>query len=214
MTMEDLAKRMLAMQGQLKSLSDRNEVLEQQAVAVKTTGHFKVKEPETYDGTKGGLRAFLTNMRAYLEYYRHTITSEEDKVGCTATFLTGDAKNWFEPYLRDFLSNPVKEREDETNEIFTSYATFEEKISGTFGNPDEKRTASQELSRLKQRGSASEYAARFQQIASKLGWDDEPKITMFYNGLKDNVKDEIYKQDQPDEFSEYIVLAIKIDNRL
>ncbi|KAK2730370.1 gag protein [Colletotrichum kahawae] len=37
---------------------------------------------------------------------------------------------------------------------------------------------------------------------------------MFYQGLKDEVKDEIIKVDQPEDFLQYAELAIKIDNQL
>jgi len=36
----------------------------------------------------------------------------------------------------------------------------------------------------------------------------------FYKGLKDDVKDNLYREDIPDIFIEYIQHTIKIDNRL
>jgi hypothetical protein len=37
---------------------------------------------------------------------------------------------------------------------------------------------------------------------------------LFYNGLKEKVKDELYAKDQPDTFNEYIVIAIRINDRI
>ena len=39
-------------------------------------------------------------------------------------------------------------------------------------------------------------------------------MTQFYEGLKDEVKDELSKQDRPDEFADYVKMAVRIDNRL
>ncbi len=39
-------------------------------------------------------------------------------------------------------------------------------------------------------------------------------MTQFYKGLKDDVKDDLYKEDISDTFIKYIQHAIKIDNHL
>jgi hypothetical protein len=37
---------------------------------------------------------------------------------------------------------------------------------------------------------------------------------LFYNGLKEDIKDELYKVDRPNSLDEYIGIAIRIDERL
>ena len=39
-------------------------------------------------------------------------------------------------------------------------------------------------------------------------------MTRFYEGLKDDVKDDLYKENIPDTLVEYMQYIIKIDNRL
>ena len=39
-------------------------------------------------------------------------------------------------------------------------------------------------------------------------------MAQFYEGLKDEVKDELVKEDRPDDFSDYVAMAVRIDNRL
>ena len=39
-------------------------------------------------------------------------------------------------------------------------------------------------------------------------------MAQFYKGLKDKVKDELVKEDRPDDFLDYIAIAVQIDNRL
>nr|XP_036574699.1 gag protein [Colletotrichum truncatum]KAF6781158.1 gag protein [Colletotrichum truncatum] len=48
--------------------------------------------------------------------------------------------------------------------------------------------------------SAKDYSANFRQLSVQLDLTEETKIFMFYQGLKDEVKDEIIKIDRPDDF--------------
>ena len=43
--------------------------------------------------------------------------------------------------------------------------------------------------------------------------DDEGLIYLFYNRLKEDIKDELYKEDRLDTLNEFIVKAIRIDDR-
>lgn len=179
------------------------------------TGGAKMKKPEPYDGTKDTLRGFLTQLRAYMRHYEGEFIYDHQKVMFAANQLTGSAISWFEPILRDYLENDEpKKREKETRRIFEDYDNFEEAIKAAFGDPDEERTAERQLTLLKQKGPASEYAAKFRQLSSKLDWPDEPLMTQFYAGLKEEVKDELAKQDRPDEFADFVKMAVRIDNRL
>ena len=78
---------------------------------------------------------------------------------------------------------------------------------------DKKRQAEQELSQLKQKGVARTYAAEFQRIVARLNCTEDTKIHIFYQGLKDIVKDEIAVRDMPNDFLEYVEMAICIDTR-
>ncbi|AEO60856.1 hypothetical protein MYCTH_2129999 [Thermothelomyces thermophilus ATCC 42464] len=53
---------------------------------------------------------------------------------------------------------------------------------------------------------------RFEEELRKL--NDEALMQLFYNGLKEKVKDELYKYDRPETLDEYIAQAIRIDDRL
>ena len=78
-----------------------------------------------------------------------------------------------------------------------------------------KRTAYRNLRELRQKGSASDYASQFRQIAVSLGgWNDEPLKFLFYDRLKEVIKDKLYIEDWPETLDEYIAMAVRIDNRL
>ena len=131
-------------------------------------GKHKYPGPTPYDGREGNVQMFLTQAKAYLKYYSASFPNESDKVMCIAGYLKGDALSWFEPTMRDYLTKEEEAQEDNTREIFQSYETFEAKLKGTFGSPDEVRTAERQLMKHQQKGSAATYAAGFRQIISKL----------------------------------------------
>jgi hypothetical protein len=172
----------------------------------------KFPKPEPFDGAKGEVRSFLTQAKAYL-----TVTSGIQgpvaKILCIGNLLTGKAFEWWEPTLRDYLDNEEADQDDDTKVLFASYEAFEQRLTNVFGDPDEVRTATRKLKTLRQTGSAQHFAREFKRIASKLEWDDESQMELFYDGLREDVKDKLADKDRPDTFDKFVEMAIKIDNR-
>ncbi|OAQ63783.1 pol protein [Purpureocillium lilacinum] len=133
---------------------------------------------------------------------------------CISNLLTGKAFEWWEPTLRDYLDNERdSDRDEETNIIFQSYDNFEHALRTAFGDPDEAKTATRQLKNLRQTGSATHYNREFRVLSSKLDLGDNALMEYFYDGLKEDVKDDLSKLDKPERFDEYVEMAIKIDNR-
>ena len=217
----DVLRMIRDLQSALKEVKNDNEQLTAQLVAVNNTsrgggsGGYKLSPPQSYNGKDGGIQGFLTQARAYLRFYNGTIITEPDKILCVAGFLREDALDWFEPTMRDYLNNEPKDHEPDTKKVFADYDEFERRLKATFGNPDEVRTAERQLMQLRQRGSAAKFASEFKQVASKTEWsDDDALMTIFYAGLREDVKDEVSKEDRPDDFDTYVERIVKIDNRL
>lgn len=196
----------------IQQLTNENNTLKTKLVEHNKDG-LKMPPPATYDGTPGQLRAFLTQMRTYQRFHLGAIANVTDQVLLAGAYLRGDALSWFEPYQRAYHETNSSEWSGDVARMFKHYANFEEAIKGAFGDPDEEREAERRLLTLGQRGSAANYAAQFRQQASRLHWDDEPLIAQFYRGLKDEVKDELVKDDRPATLSEYIERAVRIDTR-
>ncbi|KAF4474589.1 Retrotransposon-derived protein PEG10 [Colletotrichum fructicola Nara gc5] len=186
-------------------------------VTTPTGGRQKLKlsAPITYDGTPGQLKSFLIQVKNYQNFHHGDFTSQTEKVVHAATYLRGRALKWFEPIQEEFLKyETLDECSTETRDIYSSFQGFEDALRSLFQDPDEKRQAERDLAQLRQTKSTKEYAAMFRQLSIQLDLTEETKIFMFYQGLKDEVKDEIVKIDRPEDFLQYADLAIKIDNRL
>ena len=87
-----------------------------------------------------------------------------------------------------------------------------------FEDSDRYATALAKLRKLKQApGSASSHASRFRELSWELELTNQTSIQMFYDGLKDNVKDTITValiKDVPTDFDDYVKEVVIVDNRL
>ena len=80
-----------------------------------------------------------------------------------------------------------------------------------FGMPGEEQAAAQRIHQLKQTGSAAQYYAMFQRLASKLDWDPPAFAAAYYTGLKDIVKDRMGSE-RPIDYKLLVEKSIEIDN--
>lgn len=199
------------------ALNQRIDELEQLLAGQSSTGRkvtHKPKKPRPYNG-KGSPQGFLIQARVYLRQLG--LDDEADKILEVVTCLEGEALEWFEPTIKDFLENAEDDQETTTRELFSSYGNFEERLKQNFDNPDKERAAAQQLMNIRQKGPASKYAVEFRNLMLKAnmvdGSDDDILVDMFYRGLKDEVKDEVIRIERPISLSKYITEAVKIDNR-
>jgi hypothetical protein len=57
-------------------------------------------------------------------------------------------------------------------------------------------------------------ASKFSRLAADAEWTDQSLLRAFYNALNEDVKDILTGYDRPEKLSEFIQLAIRVDNRL
>ncbi|KAK2772737.1 reverse transcriptase domain protein [Colletotrichum kahawae] len=205
---------------QVAKLESENQTLQAAANIITTPLYrgqqkLKLSAPITYNGTPGTLKGFLIQVKNYQNFHHRDFANETEKVVHAATYLRGKALQWFEPIQEEYLKyETLNECTTETRNIYANFQGFEDALRSLFQDPDEKQQAERDLSQLRQTKSAKDYSANFQQLSVQLNLTKETKIFMFYQGLKDEVKDEIIKVDQPEDFLQYAELAIKIDNQL
>lgn len=203
-----------------KKLQDQLRTLRAAANIIETPIHdgrekLKLNSPVTYDGTPGQLKGFLIQVKNYQSFHRSSFKNDTERVIHAATFLRGRALQWIEPFQEQFLEAETLDNcTTEVRDIFSTFEGFEHALRTLFQDPDQKRQAERDLATLRQTKSATHYAAEFRRIGAQLDLTEESRIFMFYQGLKDEVKDELVKIDRPEDFLQYAELAIKIDNRL
>jgi hypothetical protein len=189
-------------------------------VVTTQSAQIKVNLPDTFSGKQSSFKTFTAQIELYIGFNSAKFVTDTDKVLWSVSFLRGPAFDWVQPFLEDFLGNRAANggvstaMKEETKEIFRTFKGFKQKIASVFGDIDPKRNAERALRSLRQTGSAVNYTAQFQQHKVKTGWNDEALQAQYYQGLKDSVKDEISRSDDPGDLRELMTIAVKIDNRL
>lgn len=179
----------------------------------------KVQVPDKYFGERNKLKGFLIQVNLYMTFNGNRFASDTERVLWTVSLLAGDALNWIEGFLQDYMEHTDRygstndNMEDRTMEIFGTWRGFERQIKATFGEVDEVRIAVRALLILRQRGSAAKYTAEFQRYSTKTNWNDDALRDQYYEGLKDLVKDELLRREKPGSLEEMTDMAVEIDNR-
>lgn len=173
----------------------------------------KPDPPEKFDGTAYKLPTFLTQLRAFMTYYPTQFNLASSKVQYAAGRLTKHAAAWFEPVMKEYLTTPFVELSPRTANLYSNFETFEAALQQAFGTVDERAQAEREIKALRQTRSASEYGTKYLQLASKLNWNQEPLMSLFFDGLKKEVQSELYKEERPNDLVDYIGRAVKIDDQ-
>ena len=151
------------------------------------------------------LQNFLSQLNVYAQLAGQHWT-KKNRVLHATMLLTRAAANWIQPYLH------AAQRNQEVS-ILTNYILFTSELTRMFGVYNEMATAKQQVKKLHQQESAHSYIAKFQQIASFLEWEDLALSYQYYKKLKNNVKDCISDQGQPDSLNKLINMTIWIDDR-
>jgi CxxC motif-containing protein len=176
----------------------------------------KVRTPDTFNGTRAELKKFLLQCDLYLELREKDFDNETDKVYFAMALLRGPASDWAEPFARERLDKTPAQWSAEVNTMFGDFDAFKQAITNMFGDPSEDRRAAGELLLLRQTGSVVNYAAKFQQLQAKTGWDERASADQFYRGLQDKIKDQMALggTDRPTTLVRMIRVAQDIGDRL
>ena len=172
----------------------------------------KINTPEPFNGSRGKLQAFFSQIELFFEFNVDRFPTDEHKVLFANTYLRGLAFKWFNSFLTDFLNNEPDKRDNDTIEATQNYLNFKNKLRQVFGNFDEEHLAERMMQSLRQTGSAADYASKFQQLAAQSQWRAVPLVAQFYKELKDRVKDDVAQVNRPSQYQSMITLAIRIDD--
>jgi hypothetical protein len=99
-----------------------------------------VKAPDLYYKDRSKLDSFLISIDIYILFNQYLFGTEAAKVVYVISYLRGIAFNWVKTYIEDFMayknsnSNINMLARTPTQNIFTSYRVFKDKIRQVFGD--------------------------------------------------------------------------------
>ena len=136
--------------------------------------------------------------------------NSQAKVIFAATYLRGNAFQWFEPHITAYLNKHI---DNDTKKIFSYFTIFEKELQRVYSSTNDEYTVAQQIHMLKQKGSTTQYYSNFQSVAARLDQDDKALAAIFYQGLSDSIKDKMMPSSLAD-FDQLVDEAIQIDNHL
>uniref|UniRef100_A0A3P9HNI4 Retrotransposon gag domain-containing protein n=1 Tax=Oryzias latipes TaxID=8090 RepID=A0A3P9HNI4_ORYLA len=159
--------------------------------------------PERYDGDPTSCRTFLTQCEIQLSLHSSSFSCEKAKVAYVISLLKGRAAQW------------ATAEWSRGSEICSSYQSFSAELSRVFDPVKPRQDAAHQLSRLRQgKDSVNDYAIRFRTLAADSQWNNYALFDMFYQGLSEQVKDELAARELPQGVNNLIALASRIDRRI
>ena len=74
----------------------------------------KINTPEPFDGGRGKLRAFFSQVELFFGFNADRFPTDKYKVLFASTYLRGPAFEWFNLFLTDFLKNEPDKMDNDT----------------------------------------------------------------------------------------------------
>ena len=100
-TKEQLANRIQQLMEANNELKAQLTQKEQHVDAQTQKGKFTIPAPEKYDGARGKLKPFLTQLALYIKFNEKAIPSAADQVLAASTLLKDEAYDWIQPWVQE-----------------------------------------------------------------------------------------------------------------
>ena len=151
-------------------------------------------------------------MNVYMSAQSYQLDTESNKVMLAINYLTDKIADWIQSYInRKFHSESNK---NEKEKMFNNYNKFVNKITAVFELINLKRKTECKLEHFKQKKSILIYTTNFKQIIFILNWNDETYVSLFYQKLKDEIKNKLTKIEWSNDLDKIIKIAVQINNHL
>jgi hypothetical protein len=163
--------------------------------------------PEKFNGSRALYRGFINQLNLVFMVNKTTYSTDSIKIAVLASYLTGPALAWFNPYLENQAAHEFS---------LSSYENFCLEMDAFFLPVDRTAMAALKLNELtmKPGQSVSEFASLFLQLSADVDWNEPALMNRFELGLTPAVGDMMVMHDYPPSLREMIALAIKLDGRL
>ncbi|XP_037833528.1 uncharacterized protein LOC112450623 isoform X3 [Kryptolebias marmoratus] len=163
----------------------------------------KLPPPENFTGEAKQCRPFLTQCEIHFQLQPSSFPTERAKIAYVISLLSGRAKLWgTAEWQRDSL-------------FCYNYKDFAAELRRVFDPIAPERDAARGLFSLRQgRRSVTDYIIEFHTLAADSHWNDPALTDVFFQGLREEIKDELATRERPVDLRSMEDLATRIDLRL
>ncbi len=157
--------------------------------------------PEKFDGEPAKCKGFLLQCLLFVNQQTSLYPTDSSRTAFVCSLLTGKALEWATAVWRMDGS------------AFPTFDTFLLQFREVFEHSTDGRNTGDQLLTLSQgRKPAAEYALSFRTLAAQTDWVEDTIKLLFRRGLNLELQSELACQDEGRSLSEFIELAIQIDN--
>uniref|UniRef100_A0A672NT97 CCHC-type domain-containing protein n=1 Tax=Sinocyclocheilus grahami TaxID=75366 RepID=A0A672NT97_SINGR len=190
-------------QKQLESLQSTNEYLTHyiRSLPPPMPQTVSLAMPDKFDGSADKCRGFIRQVEIYFDHQKDKFASDNQKFAFLMTLLMGRVITWAAAVWE---SDSI---------ICTSYEYFKQKLHDVFVYPAGGRYISTQLLSMSQGNHlAADYAVEYRTLAAQSGWNDVSLKAVFQRSLTQELQAELACKGKTSTFSEFVNLAIRIDN--
>uniref|UniRef100_A0A8C9Y649 CCHC-type domain-containing protein n=1 Tax=Sander lucioperca TaxID=283035 RepID=A0A8C9Y649_SANLU len=163
----------------------------------------KVPTPDKYDGDLGRCRSFLMQCGLGFDLQPNSYATDKARIAFVIELLRGRALDW---------ASALWERQDT---CMGSYQEFTAEMRKLFDHPVRGRDAANRLFSLHQGArSVADFVIEFRTLAVESEWNETSLQAAFYQGLSEQLKDELISYPEPSDLDSLIALSIRVDNRI
>lgn len=184
-----------------------NVTVPRQASSSPTTPHHDpephANNPPPYDGDPNSCRAFLSQCALVFALQPRRYASEASRVAYVLTLLTGRAREWGTAVW------------DARAPFCHFFEDFREEMIKLFDRSAQGDEAAARLARLSQEGhSVTDFAIQFRTLAASCDWNEGALRSRFFEGLNEEIQDELSSHELPHNLETLINLALRVEGRL
>lgn len=149
----------------------------------------------------------------------YLFSTKEKKVAFAASYLKELAFNQIKISLGSYIehynvtSAILTSATTTARHLFRDYANFKEEIKSVYRDLGVQKTVERELGKLKQTSLVKEYIAKFQQYSNQTSQRERALQRQFYLSLKEFIKDELTRVDEPNDIKELAEQATCFNKR-
>ncbi|KAF7363217.1 Reverse transcriptase domain-containing protein [Mycena venus] len=168
-----------------------------------------LRNPDTFNGSDPSkLCSFMT--QCYLHFAKHEqdFPTDDDKILFTLSYLRGTAQKWFEPNLYDPTPGAILAWDG-------NFLLFVKELTDNLGPQDPVGDAEDPIRqcRMKSSDRIATYIVAFDHLAAITGWGDWALRHQFYEGLPNQIKDEMVHHTYINNLPGNKEVACRIDAR-
>ncbi|XP_069463439.1 zinc finger protein 91-like [Ambystoma mexicanum] len=172
-------------------------------VQVATEPSLPLAAPERYHGDPQNFNQLIMHCPLHFLTKPGVFRTAQARTAFVISYLTGDAASWARPLVR------------KDDALLYNWDTFLDEFGKIFNRRAATLIKDRELLTLRQ-GSRDlvSYVTAFNRLAVETDWPQEKRMALFYQGLREELKDLVAQVDpQPEDCSTMIDLALRLDQR-